>query len=351
MTEQQRPSPDIKDPPESPAEALAPRMAALQIMAQVLDRKNPLDAVLEDMADFVDLPSRDKAFVRRVVATALRRLGQLDDMIVRGSNRAEPPSPPSLHHLLRIAAAQIAFMNVPDYAVVDSAVRLAEAAGMARQKGFVNAVLRRIAENHRDWIARQDPARLNTPDWLMKLWIADYGLRTAAEIAAANMSEAPLDISLKNPAMMQHWSKTLEASILATGSLRLASGGLVTRLPGFDDGMWWVQDAAASLPAQLFGDVSGRRVLDMCAAPGGKTAQLLAMGAHVTALDRSTKRLQRLQENLRRLRLEDNVTIEAADAAAWQSPQPFEYILLDAPCTATGTIRRHPDVLYMKTPA
>lgn len=337
-----------QNPP--PAETLEARRIVLHVLGEVLNRKQPLDATLENAQNFLDLPGRDKAFVRMVVATTLRRLGQIDALIMNGSDKKETPKPPALHNLLRMATTQIAFMNVPDYAVVDTAVRLAEDSDMSRQKGFVNAVLRRVTESHRDWLDKMDEVRLNTPEWLMKVWIDDYGLRTAAEIAQANLSEASLDISLKDPAKMEYWADALEAAILPTGSLRRAAGGLVQQLPGFDDGMWWVQDAAASLPAQLFGDVSGARVLDMCAAPGGKTAQLLTMGAHVTALDRSTKRLKRLEENLRRLRLEDNINVETADAAEWNSSRQFEYILLDAPCTATGTVRRHPDVMHLKEP-
>ncbi|MCB9990486.1 MAG: MFS transporter [Rhodospirillales bacterium] len=328
---------------------LEARQIALSILGQVLQRGQPLDQALDNDRSFTALPSREKAFARMMLATSLRRSGQLDDFIRRGADRDEIPHPPALLHLLRLGAVQIVFMNVPDYAVVDTAVRLAEQNGLSRQKGFVNAVLRRISEHHRDWTAKQDEARINTPEWLMKLWIEDYGLRTAAEIAQANLSEAPLDISLKDPAEMEHWAGILEASILPTGSLRRISGGAVHTLPGFDDGMWWVQDASASLPAQLFGDVSGQTVLDMCAAPGGKTAQLAAMGAQVIALDRSTGRLKRLQDNMRRLRLEDHVHAESADASEWAPAQAPEYILLDAPCSATGTARRHPDVLHLKT--
>jgi len=333
----------------APSEALGPRKIALGILEQVLGRRQALDVTLETDKALHALPTRDKAFVRMVVATTLRRLGQIDDLIVRATDRRELPKPLSLHNLLRMAAAQIAFMNVPDYAVVDTAVRLADECGMTRQKGFVNAALRRITENSRLWLASQDEVRLNTPDWLLKLWIADYGLRTAAEIAQANLSEAPLDISLKDQNMAAHWTQALEASILPTGTLRRVDGGAVQKLPGFDDGMWWVQDAAAAIPARLFGDVTGRTVIDMCAAPGGKTAQLAALGAQVIALDRSTTRLKRLQENLTRLRLDHLVKIEAADAGEWKPREAPEFILLDAPCSATGTARRHPDVPHLKS--
>ncbi len=335
---------------ETMTESLVARRVALGLLGQVLDKQQPLDQLLGSDQAYLALSSRDKAFLRMMVATCLRRLGQIDDLIARAADRPESPKPPALHHLLRLAVTQAAFMNVPDYAVVDSAVRLAEQAEMSRQKGFVNAVLRRVAEKGRDWLAGQDEARLNTPDWLMKLWIADYGLRGAAEIALANLCEAPLDISLKDEAARDHWAQALDASPLPTGTLRRVAGGAVQGLPGYDDGMWWVQDAAAALPARLFGDIAGRRVIDMCAAPGGKTAQLVVRGADVTALDRSAARLRVLKTNLERLRLDHAVRVDVADATVWQPPQPFDCILLDAPCSATGTVRRHPDVLRLKTP-
>lgn len=326
------------------------RHVALDILHAVIGRRQPLDQVLEDMDSYNALSGRDRAFIRMMVATVLRRAGQIDDMIRRATDKNDMPQPPALHSLLRLAIAQIAFMEVPDYAVVDTAVRIAEENGLGRQKGFVNAVLRRCAREHRDWLARQDAATMNMPDWLLQMWIADYGVRMAAEIAQACLSEAPLDITVKNPGMTDYWTQELDAVALPTGSLRRPSGGLVYDLPGFDDGLWWIQDAAAALPARLFGDIRDKTVLDLCAAPGGKTAQLATQGAQVIALDRSAKRLQRLQNNMHRLRLEDHVTTEAADAAVWQPREKVPFILLDAPCTATGTIRRHPDALHLKAP-
>jgi len=334
---------------QAPSEMLAARAVALELLENVLGRHQPLDQALERHEAFHALPKRDRAFVRMMVATALRRTGQLDDFIRRASERPEPPQPRLLHNLLRLGAVQIAFMDVPDYAVVDTAVALAQQAGLERQKGFVNAALRRIAAEWRGWAAKQDPPRLNTPDWLMSRWIEDYGLRTAAEIAAANLSEAALDITVKDETRREYWAATLDASILPTGTLRRASGGMVSDLPGYEDGMWWVQDAAAALPVQLLGDLAGRHVLDLCAAPGGKTMQMLARGAQVTAIDRSAQRLKKLEENLTRLRLTEQVRLETADAAVWRPRDPAEYILLDAPCTATGTARRNPDMLHLKS--
>lgn len=338
-------------PSPPPADGLPARFAALDIFSGVLDRRQPLDQVLEENGALAALGAQNRAFVRMLVATALRRLGQIDDLIRRATERAEAPHPPLLHHLLRLGAAQIAFMDVPDYAAVDTSVRIAETRGLPRQAGFVNAVLRRISREHAAWTANQDGPRMNTPEWMMKILIADYGLRAAAEIAQANMAEAPLDITIKNPGMVDYWAQTLEAARLPTGTLRRASGGMLHELPGFDDGMWWVQDTSAAIPVRLFGAVEGKTVIDLCAAPGGKTAQLAAAGAHVVALDRSAARIRRLGENLRRLRLDKNVRVETADAAAWQPKEKAACVLLDAPCTASGTVRRHPDMPHLKSAA
>ncbi|MBI2233942.1 MAG: 16S rRNA (cytosine(967)-C(5))-methyltransferase RsmB [Micavibrio aeruginosavorus] len=342
--------PDLYAEAQISPDILQSRKVALALLEVVLGRRMPLDQALDENRDLPNLPVRDRAFVRMLVATTLRRLGQIDALIRQATDRGEPPSPPVLHHILRLGIAQILFMNVPDHAAVDTAVRLAETAGLSRQKGFVNAVLRRITREGRDWLAKQDDARLNLPEWLMSVWIADYGLKTAADMAQASLSEAPLDITLKDPAHTLHWSGMLEASVLPTGSLRRAAGGNVQELPGYHDGMWWIQDAAAAIPAKLFGPLQGKTVVDLCAAPGGKSAQLAAGGASVIALDRSARRIQRLEENIRRLRLDKNVTTEAADAAVWKPKIWVDAVLLDAPCSATGTIRRHPDVLHAKTP-
>lgn len=335
--------------PAKHAEMLSARKAALTILDGVLTQKNPLDSVLEDSRDFKTLPSRDRAFCRRLATTTIRRLGQIDDLIRQAQER-DTPKHRTLENILRIGVAQIIFMDVPDHAAVDTCVKLADAFEFDRQKGFVNAVLRNIARVGKEWLSRQDEARLNTPDWLLKIWIEDYELRPAAEIAKANLVEAPLDITIKDESERNYWASNLKATQVGAGTLRCPSGGPVTERPGFEDGMWWVQDASAAIPAHLFGDVKGQNVIDLCAAPGGKTAQLAAMGANVTAVDRSAQRLKRLEQNLKRLRLEDHVKVVAADASAWQPTEQANFILLDAPCTATGTIRRNPDVLHLKTP-
>jgi 16S rRNA (cytosine967-C5)-methyltransferase len=329
------------------AEMLAARQVALDLLYGVLDQKKLLDQALSDDGGFAGLPVRDRAFCRMLVSTTLRRLGQIDDILGKAIDRPSSTAQ-VLMHILRLGTAQILFMNVPDHAAVDTSVRMAEAAGMERQKGFVNGVLRTVTRSGQEWMSRQDEARLGTPEWLLKIWVVDYGLRTAAEIAKANLIEAPLDISIRDESERAYWGGTLKASEIGAGTLRRPSGGNVVDLPGFHDGRWWVQDASAAIPAALFGDVEGKRVVDLCAAPGGKTMQLAARGAHVVAIDRSAGRLKKLRENVERIRLADRVDVVVADGAAWNPKDKVDMILLDAPCSATGTVRRNPDVLHLK---
>jgi 16S rRNA (cytosine967-C5)-methyltransferase len=332
----------------SPSEMLRSRKVALDLLTDVLERKQPLDLSLEINKDMQTLPARDKAFVRMIVATTLRRKGQVDDFIRRAMDSKKEASPSIVQNILRIGATQIAYMNVPDYAVVNTSVEMATQYRLHKQKGLVNAVLRRIAREYRDWELKQDETRFNVPSWLMESWIKAYDLKVAAKIAQASLIEAPLDISIKNQEMAEYWSGTLEATVLPTGSLRRQSGGQVYELSGFNDGEWWVQDASATIPAQLFGDIQGETVIDLCAAPGGKTAQLASMGAKVIAVDRSAKRMNRLKENMARLGFADQVNAEIVDGSVWQPKESVKSILLDAPCSATGTVRRHPDLMYIK---
>lgn len=330
-------------------EMMSARRAALELLSVVLSQKQALDHVLERHEGFRALPIRDKAFCRMLTSTTLRRLGQIDDLIRQALHKGGE-NHITLQNILRLGVTQIMFMDVPDHAAVDTSVRLADAAELDRKKGFVNGVLRTITRSGKEWVARQDEGRLNTPEWLLKSWIEDYELRTAAEIAKANLAEAPLDISIKDEADRNYWQSTFKATQIGTGTLRCHAGGPVQEREGFHDGKWWVQDAAAAMPAKLFGDIEGRTVIDLCAAPGGKTMQLAAQGARVIALDRSAQRMKRLSENLERMRLADKVKIEIADAAEWHPKEAPRYILVDAPCSATGTIRRHPDVAHLKSP-
>lgn len=328
---------------------LQSRNIAFEILESVLLKKQPLDHMLERHHGFQSLGTQDRNFTRMMISTILRRKGQIDDIINRSLDQDKPLHPESLRLVLYVGVVQILFMDVSDHAAVHVTVELAKEKGFSRQKGLVNAVLRRVVTEGKEWVKKQDPVQMNVPQWLLSNWIEGYGLTTAAQIAESSLSEASLDISVKDPEMRLNWAKALEASILPTGSLRRTGGGNVTHFQGFDEGQWWVQDSAAALPVKILGDVSGKVVVDLCAAPGGKTAQLAAAGAHVYAIDRSAKRLSKLNENMQRLGLQNQVQTEVSDGAAWQPKEKVDVVLLDAPCSATGTIRRHPDVMHLKS--
>jgi 16S rRNA (cytosine967-C5)-methyltransferase len=322
------------------------RSVAIDLIGTVLRRKRPLDDAIEDNVDMTALAARDRAFARLLVATVLRRLGQIDALIAHCLNTPLPPRAAVVHDMLRLGIAQLLFLRTPAHAAVATTVDLAEARGFLSHKGLLNAVLRRLSIEGPALAEAQDAARLDTPDWLWQAWARAYGEDGARAIATAHLKEAPLDLTVRGDP--QGWAKLLEAQILPTGTLRRVSGGAITALPGYAEGAWWVQDAAAAIPARLFGDIAGKRVIDLCAAPGGKTAQLAVAGAIVTAVDRSQRRLDRLIANLNRLDL--SVEAITADAAVWQPRGKAAGVLLDAPCTATGAIRRHPDVPHLKSP-
>jgi 16S rRNA (cytosine967-C5)-methyltransferase len=235
------------------------------------------------------------------------------------------------------------FLGTPDHAVADGAVRLM-GPRQTHLNGLVNAVARRLIREKSAIMFEQDEIALNCPGWLHETWSKAYGAETTMDMIAAMLSEPSLDLTLKGAA--GDWPGILDATMLSTGSLRRPAGGAIQTLPGFEAGEWWVQDAAAALPVRLLGEVAGRAVLDLCAAPGGKTAQLAALGAHVTAIDNVPKRLALLRANLDRLNLA--AATEVADIMSWRPSEPFERILLDAPCSATGTIRRHPDIWHLR---
>jgi 16S rRNA (cytosine967-C5)-methyltransferase len=337
--------------PELPARSdtdevsgLAVRRIAADILDGVLRRGRPLDELLDNARDLTSLEDRDRALVRAIVALVLRRLGTLRHLLGVFLDRGTPAQAPRVETALLIGAAQILFLDVPDHAAVDLAVRLVHAdRDAAHYAGLVNAVLRRVTREGAERLASFDAPMLDTPEWLLARWTETYGAATAHAIAAANGQEPALDLSVMRDAGL--WAANLNGRVLPTGSVRTIAHGAVTALPGFSEGAWWIQDAAAALPALLFGDVDGKRVADLCAAPGGKTAQLAAAGALVTAVDRTPGRLNRLRENLKRLSLSAEPV--CADVAGWTA-EPFDAVLLDAPCSSTGTIRRHPDVPWLK---
>jgi len=326
---------------------LLPRRIAADILDRVLHRHVAFDEALHEQAtrrDYAALPDRDRALVRVIAATVLRRLGTLRHLLGECLKTGIPADAPRLETVLLVGAAQILWLDVADHASVDLAVRLARAdRGGNRYAGLVNAVLRRIAREGKARVAALDAPVLDTPGWLMARWTRNYGAQTARAIAVANAREPALDFTVKEDPSA--WAHKLGGRVLPTGSVRAVVHGPISQLPGYSEGAWWVQDAAAALPARLLGNIRGRSVADLCAAPGGKTAQLAAAAAHVTAVDRSPARIERVRENLRRLKL--TAELVTTDILEWQAG-PFDAVLLDAPCSSTGTIRRHPDIPWLK---
>lgn len=331
--------------PQPEVPGLAARRIAADILDGVLRRRIALDEQLSGKGAHPGLPAladRDRALMRRLTATVLRRLGTLRHVLGSFLEKGFPAEAPRVETVLLLGAAQILWLDVPDHAAVDLSVRLAQADRRAgRYAGLVNAVLRRVAQN-RTTFTLDDTVR-DTPDWLLRRWSNHYGADVAQAIAQANGHEPALDLTVKQDA--DSWAERLRGRVLPTGTVRTIAHGAIALLPGFSEGAWWVQDAAAALPAQLFGDLRGKKVADLCAAPGGKTAQLALAGAAVTAVERSPARVARLRENLARLSLSAETV--AADVLDWQA-EPFDAVLLDSPCSSTGTIRRHPDVPWLK---
>ncbi len=331
-------------PAELPA-GLAPRLAAAAALSDVVLNGRGLDEALVAATNhprFTALDDRDRALVRSIVVVSLRRLGTLRRFLGRLLEKGLPKKSGQLEWILVVTAAQILFLNIPDHAAVNACVQAVRLDPLSLPfAGLANAVARNVARE-RDNHESPDPF-IDTPSWLAARWRKTYGDETAAAVALAHRSEVPLDITVKTDP--QGWAERLDGEILDTGSVRLRSQVPVPDLAGYEDGQWWVQDAAAALPARLLAAEAGERVVDLCAAPGGKTAQLCATGAHVTAVDRSAERLKRFTTNLERLGF--SAETEVADATAYTAPA-FDAVLLDAPCTATGTMRRHPDVGWTK---
>jgi 16S rRNA (cytosine967-C5)-methyltransferase len=326
---------------------LAARRVALDVLIACLDKGQPLDDALTQHAGFIALDPRDRAFVRLLLATTVRRLGEIDNVLNGLIERPLDGANLAGREVLRLGLAQLLFLGTPPHAAVDTSVRLVVDARLPHLKGLVNAVLRRVAREGINPLGDGDPARLNTPQWLWQSWREAYGEATTRAIAAAHLNEAPLDLTPR--ADPEFWAGRLEGELLPTGTIRRPAGGTITELPGFAEGAWWVQDAAAALPARLLRGVGGKRIADLCAAPGGKTLQLAAAGARVCAVDISARRMKRLGENLARAGL--SAELVTADATKWRPAERYDAVLLDAPCSGTGTLRRHPDIAWLKDEA
>ena len=317
---------------------LPARRAALAILSGVLQKRRPLDAGLDQLAG---LQVRDAGFARALASETLRNMGALDAVLRKFM--AKPLAPHkagTASEILLLGVCELLILKVAPHAAVDAANELAAKDSKAVHfKPLINAVLRKVAKEGEAVLSGLDRERLSTPDWLWSRWTAQYGAGTARVIARAHQQAAPVDIVLKSS------TATFPPSVeLFGGVRRLNESGRIDELPGFAEGDWWVQDAAATLPALLLGDVAGQSVIDLCAAPGGKTLQLAARGAKVIAVEIDAARAERIRENLARTGL--NADIIQADARDFEGSAPF--VLIDAPCTATGTVRRHPDLPWIK---
>ena len=320
---------------------LAARAAALDLLTSALSRRTGLEGGLAHPA-LAALPARDRAFARALVMATLRFLGPIDGALKARLSKAPPDQ---VVHILRLGAAQLLVLKTPPHAAVGATVDLAAANKTGRPfKRLVNAVLRGISRAPPDI---SDPERM-APPWLFARWRATYGEADAHAMASLIAQEPATDVTSKDAERAAALAPDLRAAVLPGGSLRAGLKGELTTWPGFSEGLWWVQDASAAIPARLLAPQADETALDICAAPGGKTLQLAAAGAQVTALDKSAGRLQRVSENLARTQLQADLV--TADAATWSDPRQFDAVLLDAPCSATGTFRRHPDVLWVAQP-
>jgi 16S rRNA (cytosine967-C5)-methyltransferase len=329
-----------------PAAGIPARTAAQSILGEVLRKRRPLDDAVDAVLGTAGLDPRDAGFARAIATETLRRFGQLQALLHAFVSKMPPQHRAgSAHEILLAGACELLFLQIAPHAAVDAANELAARDDKAVHfKPLINAVMRRVAREGQTVIAAQDAQRLNTPDWLWSRWCDAHGGGTVRAIANAHLAMPPLDIHAKNASC-----GVPEGASLPGGLVRLTNAGRVEDLPGFSTGEWWVQDFAASLPARLLGDVSGKTVIDLCAAPGGKCAQLAASGAQVIAVERDPSRMRRLRENLARLGL--RAELIENDLRDYAPAERAPFVLLDAPCSATGTIRRHPDLPWVKSAA
>ncbi len=332
----------------APVPGLPARLAAARLLSAVIDKKTSLDGLIDNEhghPQYLALEMRDRMLVRAILGAALRHRADIERIFKCYLDRPLPQNALSLRHLLHVAAAQVLYLDVPDHAAIDLAVTAAKSDPRnQRFSGLVNAILRKLARTA-DEERAQSATTENIPAWFSQVLVENYGREKAAKILAAQANEPPIDISVKsNPEM---WAEKLGGHVLFNGTVRLEHvEGAVSDLEGYQQGEWWVQDAAASLPARLLGNIKDKTVADLCAAPGGKTAELAIQGANVTAIDLSANRLKRLQHNMERLNLK--VATWAGNLKDFKPEELFDAVLLDAPCSSTGTIRRHPDILWTK---
>lgn len=326
--------------------ALESRLAAFQIIKDVVFYGKTSDDAFTSVR-IEHLSESDKQFVRQIVLTTLRHWGQIQHIL--GCFLSKPLSTKlrDVQLVLSLGVAQMIFLKTPAHAAVDTSVRLVKHIQKVSFSKLVNGVLRNI-DRQKESI-EMPPATCNLPKWLFESWQKSYGLERTAVIAEKLMIEPDLDITVKGNPLT--WAAEWRGIVLETGTVRVSSKEGITTRRGYETGDWWIQEASASIPVQLFPELAGRCVADLCAAPGGKTAQLAARGAVVDAYDISERRLKRLRANMLRLHYNESVRVICGDILKLQLPshEKYDAVLLDAPCSATGTIRRHPDLLFHRT--
>jgi 16S rRNA (cytosine967-C5)-methyltransferase len=329
-------------------QGVSSRVAAAQLVEMVLAKRMTIDDALDRVATKNRLSDEDKRLVHAISGCVFRKLPYIDTVLRHLMTQGKDPKPPILRNLLRVGIAQLLYMAVPEHAAVNTAVSATGSLRLSKQKGLVNAILR-SAQRQKQQLLNDEPDALEMlPEWLKDGWIAHYGELESKAMAAAMAQEAPVDIVIKDAQASLYWAQMLEGEVLISGAVRVRQrGGHIASWPGFHDGAWWVQDLSASLPIKMLGDVSDKSVLDVCAAPGGKTQMLARGGAKVTALDIAPSRMKRVTENLARLNMAQQVQTVVADALKYKPATLFDIVVLDAPCSSTGTLRRHPELSWI----
>lgn len=335
-----------KRPESAPKTAVPISLTSRRIVYDILvavDEGIQLDKALSSNHDLPKLEDRDRRFVRLLTTTSLRHRGQLERVLAPLVARKPFGVQANANLILLMGAAQLLLLKTGAHAAVDSTVELMRQTGFDRLCGLANAVMRRLTREG-EGLFEATSHMDNLPSWLQQSWRHYWGEEATTAIAGLAMLPPPLDISVKDDAA--GWAVKLDARLIDNHSLRREFDGDPSLLVGFEEGAWWVQDAAAALPARLLNIVKDEAVIDLCAAPGGKTAQLIAAGGRVTAIDNSRKRLDRLRRNLKRLKLPADLVL--ADGASYSPAAPVDAVLVDAPCSATGTVRRRPDILNQR---
>lgn len=329
-------------------QGVASRVAAAQLVGHVLEKHATVDEALDRVNARTRLSEDDRRLVHAISGTVFRKLPYIDTVIRGCMTARRDPKPPILRHLLRVGVAQLLYMAVPEHAAISTCVSATGSLRLTKQKGLVNAILRSVQRQKQRILDAEPDALEMLPAWLKDGWTRHYGELESRAMASAMAQEAPVDIVVKDAKASHYWAQMLEGEPLIAGAIRTRKrGGQVASWPGFREGAWWVQDLSATLPINMLGDVSGKSVLDVCAAPGGKSHMLARAGAQVTALDIAPVRMKRLIENLERLGLTQQVQTVVTDALQYRPATPFDIVVLDAPCSSTGTLRRHPELPWI----